>query len=79
MMKKRNLLCSLILLSLLFVLLYIPVVAAVEYPFTVVYDVKPPSGPSDQEILILIRVDHPNPNESRYPANWHDHNIEIVR
>jgi len=63
MMKKRNLLCSLILLSLLFVLLYIPVVAAVEYPFTVVYDVKPPSGPSDQEILILIRVDHPDPNE----------------
>jgi len=52
------------LLLLLTVLLYTPSVSAVEYPFTVVYNVLPPNGNSDEEILVYIRViDHPNPNE----------------
>ena len=61
--ENRRASLLLILIGLASILLCIPIVTAVEYPFTVVYDVKPPSGPSDQEILILIRVDHPNPNE----------------
>ncbi len=38
-------------------------VSAVAYPFTVSYQVLPPSGASDEEILVLIRVNHPNDNE----------------
>jgi len=37
--------------------------SAVDYPFDVSYDVLPPSGSSDEEILVYIRVAHPNPNE----------------
>lgn len=41
-----------------------PLASAADYPFDVTcYSVQPPSGPSDQEILILLRVDHPNANE----------------
>ena len=58
-----NQVCMRLMCGLLVLLVMVPIVRAVDYPFTVVYDVKPPSGPSDQEILILIRVDHPNPNE----------------
>jgi len=64
MNKNRRVSSLLVLVSLAFILLYIPIVAAVEYPFTVVYDVLPPSGNSDENILIYIRVlDHPNSNE----------------
>jgi len=38
-------------------------VSAVTYPFDVWYRVEPPSGASDEEILIKIRVIHPNTNE----------------
>ncbi len=38
--------------------------SAVDYPFDVTrYDVQPNYGPSDQEILLILRVDHPNDNE----------------
>jgi len=62
-MKNRSASVLLILVGLV-LLLCIPSVAAVEYPFTVVYDVLPPSGRSDEQILIYIRVlDHANSNE----------------
>ena len=38
-------------------------VSAVTYPFDVWYRVEPPSGASNEEILIKIRVTHPNTNE----------------
>ena len=59
-MKTRQMILPVILL----LAILLPCVSAVEYPFTVVYDVLPPSGNSDDEILVYIRVpDHPNPNE----------------
>lgn len=39
-------------------------VSAVDYPFDVTYAVFPDAGASDEEILIVIRVDHPNSNEA---------------
>jgi len=38
-------------------------VSGTTYPFDVWYRVEPPSGASDEEILIKIRVTHPNTNE----------------
>lgn len=62
--ENRRVSFLLVLIGLASILLFIPLVKAVEYPFTVVYDVLPPSGNSDENILIYIRVlDHPNPNE----------------
>jgi len=40
-----------------------PLASAVDYPFDVTYDVFPHGGDSDEEILVYIRVSHPNPNE----------------
>ena len=62
--ENRRVSGLLVLIGLASILLCIPIVTAVEYPFNVVYDVLPPSGNSDENILIYIRVlDHPNPNE----------------
>ena len=60
---------GLTLLALLMTLIVLPLgsmyqsVSAVDYPFDVTYDVLPPSGSSNEEILIYIRVAHPNSNE----------------
>lgn len=64
-MKNRAGSRLILLFSIMTMLLCIPSVSAVEYPFTVVYDVLPHSGESDENILIYIRVlDHPNANEA---------------
>lgn len=57
MKLKAGLVILMVSLSLL------PSVASVEYPFDVWYRVEPPSGASNEEILIKIRVTHPNTNE----------------
>ncbi len=51
------------LVLLLTVSLCSPLAHAVDYPFDVTYHVAPEFGSSDDEILVLIRVEHPNPNE----------------
>lgn len=64
---KRNLgaFLRLIPLLLLTVSLSSPLVyAATDYPFDVTYEVCPPEGRSDEEILIILRVSHPNPGEA---------------
>lgn len=38
-------------------------VSGATYPFNVWYSVEPPNGASDEEILVKIRVTHPNTNE----------------
>lgn len=58
-MKTRWMIIPLILL---FALL-LPCVSAADYPFDVIYDIFPHGGDSDEDILIYIRVVHPNPNE----------------
>jgi len=61
-MRRKTL--EIIILPLLFIaLLKFQPVSAVDYPFDVTYDVLPPSGSSEEEILIYIRVNHPNTNE----------------
>jgi len=62
-MGRECLLISIIGLILLPLGAIFQPVSAVDYPFDVTYDVLPPSGSSDEEILIYIRVAHPNPNE----------------
>lgn len=61
----RNRFLAIILIASLVFLLsnWYMAVSAVEYPFDVWYRVLPPSGASDEEILIMIRVTHPNTNE----------------
>lgn len=64
LLSPKTILKLIPILLLLTLSLYSPTASAVEYPFDVTsYDVLPNYGPSDQEILILLRVDHPNPNE----------------
>lgn len=53
--------------------------SAVEYPFIVNYDVLPPSGASDEQILILIRVNHPNSNEPMWAYVTWDSRIIVQR
>lgn len=53
--------------------------SAVEYPFDVTYDVLPPSGASDEEILIPIRVIHPNPNEPLWVYVFWDSRVIVQR
>jgi len=52
------------LVLLLTVSLSSPLAHAVDYPFDVTYEVCPPDGRSDEEILIMLRVSHPNPGEA---------------
>lgn len=54
-------------------------VSAVEYPFDVNYDVLPPSGASDEEILVLIRVTHPNTNEPLWAYVTWDYRTIVKR
>ena len=53
--------------------------SAVEYPFDVKYDVLPPSGASNEQILILIRVNHPNSNEPMWAYVTWDSRIIVKR
>ena len=59
LLKKPFVILSIIIL----IALQTQPASAVEYPFDVWYKVLPPSGSSDEQILILIRVTHPNNNE----------------
>lgn len=52
-----------IVLSFLWLGRNLPTASAVTWPFIVSYQVLPPNGASDVEILVLIRVNHPNDNE----------------
>ena len=62
-MRKRSL-ALITIASLVFILSsWYMTVSAVTYPFDVWYRVEPPSGASNEEILIKIRVTHPNTNE----------------
>lgn len=54
-------------------------VSAVTYPFTVSYEVLPPSGASDEEILVLIRVSHPNTNEPLWAYLTWDYRTIVQR
>ncbi len=64
LMRKRSKLYLPILIGLI-LLACIPsmVFGATTHAFDVDYEVLPPKGASDEKILILIRVKHPNPNE----------------
>jgi len=53
--------------------------SAVTHPFTVSYQVLPPSGKSDEEILVLIRVNHPNDNEPLWAYVTWDHRTIVQR
>ncbi len=64
LISPRSILKLIPIILLLTLSLYSPLASAAVQPFTVVYDVLPPSGNSNEEILIYIRVlNHPNPNE----------------
>lgn len=54
-------------------------VSGATYPFDVKYDVLPPRGASDEEILILIRVNHPNTNEPLWAYVTWDHRVIVQR
>jgi len=54
-------------------------VSAVTYPFDVVYDVFPHGGASDEEILVYIRVIHPNTNEPLYAYIFWDSRVIVQR
>jgi len=54
-------------------------VSAGTYPFTVTYDVIPPSGESNEEILIYIRVENPNPNEPLVAYVFWDSRVIVQR
>jgi len=53
--------------------------SAVEYPFIVNYDILPPNGASDEQILILIRVNHPNSNEPMWAYVTWDSRVIVKR
>lgn len=62
-MKNRPLAIGTIGILVLILSAWYMTASAVTYPFDVWYRVEPPSGSSDEEILIKIRVTHPNTNE----------------
>ena len=67
------------LLLLLTVSLISPLVYAVDYPFDVTYAIFPDGGASDEEILIVIRVDHPNSNEPLWAYIFWDSRCVVQR
>ncbi len=65
--------------AIVFVVISVQPVSGVTYPFTVTYDVFPHGGYSDEEILVYIRVDHPNPNEPLWAYVFWDSRVVVQR
>lgn len=79
-MERKYLLISTIALILLPLVVYVDHhVSAVEYPFDISYDVLPPYGASNEEIVILLRVDHPKDNEPLWAYVTWDYRLLVER
>jgi len=77
---RNRVLSIAIIASLVFILSsWYMTVSAVTYPFDIFYDVLPPGGSSNEEILIPIRVIHPNPNEPLWAYVFWDSRVIVQR
>lgn len=65
--------------AMVFVVISVQPVSGVTYPFTVTFDVFPHGGFSDEEILIYIRVAHPNANEPMWAYVFWDSRVVVQR